>query len=267
MGQSRNENILENMLGASNPLGAPQSREEALLMQLLEKLDVTVLKWAGITTTPLIDGATTNPITVEGESYTAVEGDTVSYESKEFVFSGTIWQEFGDLSGILRIIGNTYDSTQTYAVGAYVIYDSKLYVCTTAISTPEAWNGLHWQQTTIAAVLESLQNDVNSKMDKTNPTGTGDLTMSGDVKINGNVSLTSKVSQYDAAIGKVLTGTLTAGQTSVEIEDDSITTGKTLEIYTDVYGLEPTNVAVSTGSVTLTFAAQGVNVTVKVKVI
>lgn len=30
MGQSRNENILENMLGASNPLGEPQSREEAL---------------------------------------------------------------------------------------------------------------------------------------------------------------------------------------------------------------------------------------------
>lgn len=35
MGQSRNENILENMLGASNPLGEPRSREEALLMQLL----------------------------------------------------------------------------------------------------------------------------------------------------------------------------------------------------------------------------------------
>ena len=37
MGQSRNENILENMLGAHNPLGEPQSREEALLMQILEQ--------------------------------------------------------------------------------------------------------------------------------------------------------------------------------------------------------------------------------------
>ena len=39
MGQSRNENILENILGAQNPLGDPQSREESLLMQLLEQGD------------------------------------------------------------------------------------------------------------------------------------------------------------------------------------------------------------------------------------
>lgn len=35
--QSRNEAILQNILGADNPLGEPQSRIEALLMQLLEK--------------------------------------------------------------------------------------------------------------------------------------------------------------------------------------------------------------------------------------
>lgn len=36
MGQSRTENILENMLGASNPIPEPQSREETLLKQILE---------------------------------------------------------------------------------------------------------------------------------------------------------------------------------------------------------------------------------------
>lgn len=36
MGQSRTEDILENMLGASNPLPEPQSREEYLLQQILE---------------------------------------------------------------------------------------------------------------------------------------------------------------------------------------------------------------------------------------
>ena len=34
--QSRNEAILQNMLGAENTLGAPQSRIESLLMQILE---------------------------------------------------------------------------------------------------------------------------------------------------------------------------------------------------------------------------------------
>lgn len=34
--ESRNEAILQNILGADNPLGEPFSRIEALLMQLLE---------------------------------------------------------------------------------------------------------------------------------------------------------------------------------------------------------------------------------------
>ncbi len=37
MGQSRNENILENMLGASNPIGEPQSRIEELLIDIYEQ--------------------------------------------------------------------------------------------------------------------------------------------------------------------------------------------------------------------------------------
>lgn len=35
--QSRNESILQNMLGAANELGLPESRIEALLMALLEQ--------------------------------------------------------------------------------------------------------------------------------------------------------------------------------------------------------------------------------------
>ena len=54
----------------------------------------------GTTTTALTDGATTNPITINGESYTAVGNDAVFYENKEFVFDGTYWHEFGDMSGL-----------------------------------------------------------------------------------------------------------------------------------------------------------------------
>lgn len=109
MGQSRNENILENMLGASNPLGEPRSREEALLMQILEK------------------GG-----------------------------GGSSWTD--------------------------------------------------------------------------------------------------------------LTGTLMAGQTSVTIQNASITTSSTIDYYTDVFGINPTNVVVTTGQVVLTFEAQSSNLGVKVRV-
>ena len=56
--------------------------------------------WLGVTTTPLTDGATTNPITINGQSVTAKNGNMCSYQLKEFVFTGTAWQEFGDLSAM-----------------------------------------------------------------------------------------------------------------------------------------------------------------------
>lgn len=56
--------------------------------------------WLGVTTTPLTDGATTNPITVNGESVTAGNGDVATYETEEFIFNGTVWQKFGNLSGL-----------------------------------------------------------------------------------------------------------------------------------------------------------------------
>lgn len=54
----------------------------------------------GTTTTALVDEATTNPITIDGNSYTAKANDAVFYSKKEFVFDGTKWHEFGDMSGL-----------------------------------------------------------------------------------------------------------------------------------------------------------------------
>lgn len=166
MGQSRNENILENMLGASNPLGEPQSREEALLMQLLDKISLIdkAIIWRGVTTTEITDGSSTNPVTIDGDSYTAKTGDMVTYDSTEFVFNGTTWQEYG-------------------------------------------------------------------------------------------------------AASTIFTETLTAGDTTITITNSQIAIGSTVDIYTDVYDLEPTNVAITAGQIVLTFDAQGIDIHVKVKVI
>ena len=69
--------------------------------------------YLGVTTTELTDGATTNPITINGESVTAVTGNIANYGSKEFIFNGTAWQEFGDLSALGDL---AYADT---AVGSY----------------------------------------------------------------------------------------------------------------------------------------------------
>lgn len=54
----------------------------------------------GVTTTALTDGATTNPITINNKSVTAKKGNIATYGSAEFIFNGTAWQAFGDLSGL-----------------------------------------------------------------------------------------------------------------------------------------------------------------------
>ena len=56
------------------------------------------IHFRGETTTALTDGATTNPITINGVSYTAVSGDLVLYDEAEFLFDGTKWIEMGTLS-------------------------------------------------------------------------------------------------------------------------------------------------------------------------
>lgn len=59
-------------------------------------------KYVGVTTSPLVEGSTTNPILVNGEEVLVKSGDwtMVDGTEKEFAFNGTIWQEFGDISNL-----------------------------------------------------------------------------------------------------------------------------------------------------------------------
>jgi len=63
-----------------------------------------------------------------------------------------------------------------------------------------------------------------------------------------------------------VTGTLTAGNTTVTIANEAITTTATFDFYTDTYGINPIDISVSTGSITLTFEEQESDVIVKVRI-
>ena len=69
-----------------------------------------------------------------------------------------------------------------------------------------------------------------------------------------------------AAGGVEVTGTLTAGATSLTLSDASITSSSTLEVFTDIFGAWLENMVVSTGSVVLTFEPQSADMSVKVRV-
>lgn len=172
--QSRDEEILIAMIDGTEYNKLPQSRMEELLLELKEVIEEGGggggIRPIGVTTTPLYDGATTNPIQINGESYTAETGDMVTYQSTEFLFNvNEVWQELGDVSVVLAIIDDifadiapAFDDTSTYAVDDYVIYNDRLYRCTTAHTG--AWSFLDFVVTTLSDEINNslTQEQINS---------------------------------------------------------------------------------------------------------
>lgn len=72
----------------------------------------SAIKFQGISDTPLTDGSTTNPIQINGQSYTAKKGDMVVYGGNEYLWVGNKWQQMGDESSYalktIQITGTGY---------------------------------------------------------------------------------------------------------------------------------------------------------------
>ena len=89
--------------------------------------------------------------------------------------------------------------------------------------------------------------------------------------IQDNLTSTSTTDSLSAKQGKILnekfgttlTSTLSAGSTSLVFSNSVITTSSTIDLYTDVYGMNPTDVSVEAGKMTLTFDAQTKDISVK----
>lgn len=57
-----------------------------------------IVHYIGITTTPLYENATINPILINGVETYAKNAYWAVYNSIDYIFNGTIWQEFMDMS-------------------------------------------------------------------------------------------------------------------------------------------------------------------------
>lgn len=132
----------------------------------------------------------------------------------------------------------------------------------------------------LPSVISLDLNDVVAVVSKDNDNN--DTTMKATVsalanKLNNNIQYAALNTSNDTIVGAInelearstyteVTGTLLTGATSITLSDASITTTSTIDIYTDVFGIQPTNAVVATGSITLTFLAQASDITVKVRV-
>lgn len=61
----------------------------------------------------------------------------------------------GAINQLLANVAAVYDSTQTYAVGAFVTYNGQLYKCNTAIDTAETFDPTKWDAVNLADNLGS----------------------------------------------------------------------------------------------------------------
>ena len=104
------------------------------------------------------------------------------------------------------------------------------------------------------------------------PTATNvtyDNTTSGLSATNAQSAIDELSTSVNTALGTWLTGTLTAGQTTLTLSDTSITTDSIVDnVYVPdtFFGVNPTNISATTGSVTLTFPVQSSDLPVKVRV-
>lgn len=158
-----------------------------------------------------------------------------------------IAQVGGAVEGVSQLaytIADVYDSSDIYSVKDYAIYQNTLYKCTTAINVGEPFDPTKW--TSVKVMSEVGQGG-----------GGGSYSAGTGIDITGNI----------ISIKDPITATLTAGSTSITISDNSITANSFVLPVASVWGVMPTNVTVSNGSVTMTFAAQTSNITVGVMVL
>ncbi len=112
--------------------------------------------------------------------------DELPIERGTTTYKATLSQILGSVfAAIEPNFAGAYDSTATYAVGDYVVYEHTLYVCNTAIPTAEQWTAAHWTQVDIGTVLQSKQDKI---------TASGILKGDG----SGGVSAATKGTDYGA---------------------------------------------------------------------
>ena len=85
------------------------------------------------------------------------------------------------------------------------------------------------------------------------------------VTVQSSIPAKALLTNYVVKSWNDITGTLTAGQTSITLSDNSITSDSTIQVFTNT-GVNYTAISVSTGSITLTYGEQSTDVNVKVRV-
>lgn len=90
--------------------------------------------------------------------------------------SSSAWQPLTLVANVdIAALADSFDTTSTYSVGDYVLYDSRVYRCITAVTTAGSWDSTKWIEVKLGDELSAL----NAALDNLCLKATSVVTVSG----------------------------------------------------------------------------------------
>ena len=154
---------------------------------------------------------------------------------------------------VLIIPKGAYNSATLYDRLDVVYYNAKSYVCKQPSMGNVPTNTTYWQLLCDGAINLSEMEDVH-------------ITTPANGQIMSYDATENKWENSDFPI-TVLSGTLIAGETTLDITDSHITDNSIIDVYTDQNGIKQPIMSISNNTLTMIFEVQSVNLTVKVVII
>lgn len=112
-----------------------------------------------------VEAAASSILDMQVVAQTLPAGSQASYSYDEDLNKATFGIPEGQAgAGAAGVVASAYSAAKTYKVGDYVLYNSNLYRCTTAITTAEAWTAAHWTQIVLADDVTDLKTDLQNNI-------------------------------------------------------------------------------------------------------
>lgn len=110
-----------------------------------------------------VETAASNILDMNVVANTLPAGSSATYEYDEETNTASFGVPQGEAGGggTTGVVAPAYDASKTYAVGDFVMHDSNLYKCTTAITTAEAWTAARWTQVVMSGEVTDLKSDLS----------------------------------------------------------------------------------------------------------
>lgn len=258
------------------PTGSTYDIVDAGAREMIEGLS-GFTKFLGVTTTALYDGSTANPITIDDESVTADNGSIATYGSKEFIFNGTAWQEFGDLSALGTLAYKNSVAVSTTATGTVSKPTFTGSSSTVTITATDDTNGNYQPKGTVSkptftgssstvtiTATDNTSGNYQPKGTVSQPTFTGSaMTSTGSFTPAGSIELTNtnKTATVSAASSGTATYTPAGSNTASTVSGScSVTATGTISTGTGTANYTP---AGSVAAPTISVATAGTTTTIK----